>query len=393
MAGKGKVFLGLVFLVLILGAGEVRAEERETEDMDLAIQDIGIEKELEEMQFFLDSIMGQEESGPSFSFRQLMKGLAAGDLKGILGQAGKGISRLLFSEMHQGGKLLAQVAAIGFTGAVFSNISSVLKNGQTADTGFFVTYLLLFASLVGSFSASLQVAGKVLGQILEFMKLLMPAFFLSAAFSGGSISALALYEAMMAAAYLVQWLCSGILLSVVKIYVLLVLGSHVVKEPFLDRLTELAQQTVEWSLKTLLGLVLGYQVIQSVILPYADAAGRTGFKRLLEIIPGLGQGAGAVAQIVLGSGVLIKNSMGAAAMVVLVLLALVPVAKLTVLMILYQCAAAVMQPVCDGRMVSCVSGMAGGNRLLLRIVLYSLFLFLVALAITCAATNVNYFAA
>ena len=36
----------------------------------------------------------------------------------------------------------------------------------------------------------------------------------------------------------------------------------------------------------------------------------------MEMIPGLGQGAGAMAQMVLGSGVLIKNTMGAAAVVV-----------------------------------------------------------------------------
>jgi len=52
----------------------------------------------------------------------------------------------------------------------------------------------------------------------------------------------------------------------------------------------------------------------------------------------------------------------------------------------------VMQPVCDKRVVSCVSGVSKGHKLLLQIVLYSMFLFMVAIAITCATTNVNYFA-
>ena len=44
--------------------------------------------------------------------------------------------------------------------------------------------------------------------------------------------------------------------------------------------------------------------------------------------------------MVLGSGVLIKNTMGAAAVVVLAVISVVPVMKLTVLMIMYQCVAA-----------------------------------------------------
>ncbi|MCB7059919.1 stage III sporulation protein AE, partial [Eggerthella lenta] len=79
------------------------------------------------------------------------------------------------------------------------NVSSVFKGGQISDTGFFVTYLLLFTCLAASFSASLQVAAQVMEQILEFMKLLMPAYYMAVAFSGGSMSALALYECMLGA--------------------------------------------------------------------------------------------------------------------------------------------------------------------------------------------------
>ena len=164
----------------------------------------------------------------------------------------------------------------------------------------------------------------------------------------------------------------------------MVLGSHVAKEALLSKLTELLEQAVVWSLRTLTGLVVGFHLIQAMILPYADAAGQAGMKRLMEMIPGLGQGAGAMAQMVLGSGVLIKNTMGAAAVVVLAVISVVPVMKLTVLMIMYQCVAAVMQPVCDKRVVSCVSGVSKGHKLLLQIVLYSMFLFMIAIAITCA---------
>ena len=46
----------------------------------------------------------------------------------------------------------------------------------------------------------------------------------------------------------VQWLCSTVLLSMVRIYVLMVLGSHVAKEALLSKLTELLEQAVVWSL-------------------------------------------------------------------------------------------------------------------------------------------------
>lgn len=366
------------------------ARESIGDEMEGTVGQIGIGEDLAHIQNFLDTQLSPDAGG-GVSFLSLMKSLLTGDLESVLGQAGQGLRDGLVKEVHSGGSLLAQVVAIGMVGAVFTNFSSVFKGGHISDTGFFVTYLLLFTCLAASFFASLEIATGVLNQVLEFMKLLMPSYFMAVAFSGGSVSAVVLYEAMTAAVTMVQWLCCNLLLPVVRIYVLLVLAGHVAKEEMLTKLTELLEQGVGWALKTMVGLVLGFHVIQGMIVPYADSAGQAGVRKVIEIIPGLGQGAGAVAQIVLGSGVLIKNSLGAAAVVVLLIMSLVPIAKLAVLMLFYQLAAAVMQPVCDKRVVSCVSGVSCGHKLLLKIVISSLLLFAVAIAITCAATNVNYY--
>lgn len=240
-----------------------RPEVQGTETgVDQALQDMGLQDEMEGLQQFLDDVMGRQDGEmKGLSFWGLMKELMKGNLKGILGQTGMGLKNALFSQVDRGGQMLFQVAAIGLIGAVFTNVSSVFKAGQISDTGFFVTYLLLFTCLAASFSASLQVAAQVMEQILEFMKLLMPAYYMAVAFSGGSMSALALYECMMGAVTGVQWLCSTVLLSMVRIYVLMVLGSHVAKEALLSRLTELLEQAVVWSLRTLTGLVVGLSLI------------------------------------------------------------------------------------------------------------------------------------
>ena len=78
---------------------------------------------------------------------------------------------------------------------------------------------------------------------------------------------------------------------------------------------------------------------------------------------------------------------------ILAVITLVPVVKLAVLMVMYQGAAALLQPVCDKRIISCIQGMAAGHGLLLRITLYSLLVFVLVIAITCAGTNVSYLAA
>ena len=387
----------LLFLVcLLLGSGiEVKASWQQGQDSsqnDHAMSEIellGIGEEVKEIENYLRQSLGEGQA--DFSFLSLMKSLLTGQFSQAAYEAGKGMKNSLLNEIEAGGGLLLQVVMIGIVGAVFSNFSSIFRGSHISETGFFVTYLLLFTCLAASFFASLQIAAKVLEQIFSFLRVLMPAYFMAVAFAGGSLSAAALYEVMMAAVTLVSWICKNILLPMVTIDVLLVLAGHVAKEETFTRMTELLEEAVGWILKTLTGLILGFHIIQSMVLPYADSAGQAGIRKLVELIPGVGSGANALTQVVLGSGVLIKNTMGAAAVAVLLILTLVPMAKLAVLMVLYQAAAAVMQPVCDRRVVSCVNGIAKGHKLLLKIVAASLILFILAIALTCAATNVNYY--
>ena len=141
-----------------------------------------------------------------------------------------------------------------------------------------------------------------------------------------------------------------------------------------------------------MGLVVGFHLIQGMVLPYADAVKTAGVQKLLQVIPGVGAGAGAVTKLILGSGVLIKNTMGAAAVVILILLSLMPLLKLLVLLVLYRAVAAALQPVADKRLVGCISGVADAQRLLLGIAASGLLLFVITIALICLGTNVSYLA-
>lgn len=386
-------FLVLACFFFTAGNAFAKEENSSREENRTPEEQMGITEEVEDIEKMLHEILGEGGNAQEeVSFRELMGLFMKGDIPSVLVSVGTLIKRSLFEDTERGSSLLIQTAILGIVAAVFTNLSSILKEGQISETGFYVTYLLLFSGLAGSFLNSLSIASGVLKQILDLMRALLPAYFMAAAFVGGSVSTVAMYEGMLMAVTAVQWLCAGALLTAVKMFVLLVLGSHISREPFLSRMTDLIEKAVEWSLKTLFGLVTGIHLLQAMILPYADGLGQSGMRRLVEMIPGVGNAAEGAAQMVLGSGVLIKNSMGAAAVVFLAIIAFVPVVKLLVLMLMYQVTAAVMQPVCDKRMVSCVSGVARGHKLLLEIVLYSLSLFILAMAITCSATNVTYLA-
>ena len=137
----------------------------------------------------------QKENGePSLTMEGVMADLMEGDLGGLCRRMANALKQSLFSEISIGSRLIGQVLALGLVGAVFTNFSTVFQGSEISETGFFITYLLLFTFLAASMMESMALTAGVVEDVLEFMGILMPSYFLAVAFAGGSVSAVVMYE-------------------------------------------------------------------------------------------------------------------------------------------------------------------------------------------------------
>ena len=362
---------------------------REEEDMQTEgelfsqMPDLGLEK--------IQQFLNRQQTAGELSFTDLMKELLEGDWKQALSRLLEAARYGLLTENSRSVRFLAQAAALGVLGAVFSQAAAVFPSSRIAETGFFITYLLVFICLTAGFFTSMDTASNVADSIFDFMRVLLPSFFLAVAFAGGSISAAAMYSSVLAGVGAADFLCGTVLLPMVKVYVLLVLAGNLSREPFITRLTGGVESGIRWALKTVTGIFLGLQMIQTMILPFADSVKRAGIQKAVSVIPGVGAGAEAILQVAVGSGVLVKNTIGGGAVAAMVILAAAPVVKLMIFMILYRAAAALMEPVCDKRLTACAEGMGKAHQLLLGIVTAQVLFFAVTIGIVCSATNTVYF--
>lgn len=277
--------------------------------------------------------------------------------------------------------LLLSILLLGIAAALMSNFSNIFQNQQIAEVSFEITYLLLFLILLQVFSGAMEIAGEVLLGIQDFMNVLVPAFCLAVTMASGSTTALVFYEFFLGLIYFIQRLIQNGLMALIQIYVILVFVNHLTKEEYLSQMKEMTSKITVWLLKSMLAVVIGFNTIQGILNPAVDSLKTTLFSRAVEVIPGIGNIAGSVTDVVLGSSVLIKNGIGVAALVVLVLICLVPLAKLGMLVLILELAVALIQPVSDKRMTGCVTGVGEGIRLLFRVVFTTVVLFMLTIAV------------
>lgn len=343
-------------------------------DLNLVWQDYGLDR-LEEgiaalfpkSGIRLDQLLSQVMSGDIFG---ALKSLFQGGISNVAAQA---------AGMRN---VFVWLLVLGIVSSLLTHFVEIFDKRQVADIGFYFMYLLFTTILLKCFAQAAETAVQMLENCLMFIKLLVPAYLISVGVSSGTMTAGASYQLMLFAVYGVEYILSAGLLPLISSFAMLSVVNGIWTEEKLTFLIELLGKATGWVLKGALGAVTGIGMFQALITPVVDSARNSALQKILYAIPGVGSAAGGVAELVLGSAVVIRNSIGLVLLLLLVLLCAVPLLKIAVTAGLIKCAAAFMGIVSDKRITTCADRTGDAGLLLLRTAGTAVLLFLIAIAVT-----------
>ena len=388
MSGKKGRFLFTILLVLIvfgLGTKIVNAkEDSETDILQDEIQDALLaEFDFNEIEENLNRMFPQEKISFSDVFSALMSGNMAETIRIFL----RFLTDQISYEFDYNRRSLVYVLMTALTAAVFSNFAGAFKSRQISDISFYIMYMLLITLCLTSFRISAEGLEDRLNALVDFMRVLCPSYFLAVAFASGSVTSLFFYNVILFLIYVVELVIVRFLLPVVNIYIMVRVLGNLTGEDFLSEFADLIRKAVSWILKTLLICVVSVNVVQGLLAPAIDAVKRSALTRTAEALPWVGNAVGGVAEVVLGTAVLIKNGIGMAGAVITIAICAVPIFQMLIMAFMYKLAAALVQPVSDKRITTCISGISEGYEIMVKVIFTSGLLFMITIAIVAASTS------
>lgn len=338
----------------------------------------------------LNRILNRNLEHGSWNFEDLVQTLLQGDVQ-VEADDWKGYFYQLFlAEIDANRAILVKLVLLAMITAVFTNLGGTIGNGLIGENGFYITYLIMTALLMSSFTLIFQVAEETIEEILGIMEALIPTYMAAVAMSSGMTSSVVLQEGMVMGITVVSWGMQKIVFPLIQLFVIVGLVNNLMEEDFFSKFGELIQTGTGWLMKAALAFVVGLNALKSMLAPAADSVTTAALQRGMAAIPG-GQAFHAVSGMVIGSGVLIKNAIGVGGMLVLLFSVSIPVLKMSVFIFSYRCMAAVLQPIADKRMIRGIQSISDGGQMLLTAVLTVIILFLLSIAIVAVSTNVTYY--
>lgn len=293
----------------------------------------------------------------------------------------------LRTQIKEHGQNIVCLTLLIISAAILSVIAKSFRNRQVSDMGFYMIYLLMFVIMMRSFGICYEVAENVISDLIDFMKALMPAYLMATAVTAYQTSAVVYYEFFLFMIYYLQKLVAWIILPAIRCYVLLTMFGTLGSTDFFTRGRNSLKRLILFLLKAMIGAAAGLQMIQGMITPAVDAYKQSVLSKGISSLGEIGNIAQNVTDLMLGAGVLLKNGIGAAAAVVIIMICLIPVLQVSGYMVFYHLLAAVAEPVSDIKVTNMIGQMGEGIGLLVKVLFTVESLFLLTIAIVCVTTG------
>ena len=323
----------------------------------------------------------------SISLWDVLEQVLAGDIFGALEVLYEGTIGGVLEQLGGLRNILLWLLLLGIASSILTHFVEIFDRHQIADLGYYFMYLLFVMILFQCFTQTAEIARETMESIVLFIEMMIPTYLLAVGVSTGTTTVSAYSQLLMLIVYVVELVLSGWVRNFISVYVVLSMVNGIWIEEKLSLLVELISKLISFVLKAALGIVTGMSIFQTLITPVIDSAKSTVLQKALSAIPGIGNMTEGVAELVLGSAVVIKNSIGIVLLLLLVVLCAAPLLKIYIIAWLLRLAAALLGMISDKRLVACTNYIGEGCMMMFRTAGTAMLLFVIVISVVATATN------
>ena len=339
----------------------------------------------------LQSINRRYGKSEAISFEDVFSLLIEGRIDEAIQETTVQLCENITLEIKENSQLIIKLILLVIIAAIFNTYSSVYKFSYVGEQGFFVTYAMIAVLLLQSFSLVFDLAKETIYYINEIVTCLLPALYMSLVLCSGLTTSHMVNTMFLWMLSVIEKFLLGIVLPGVQVYFLIVLLNQISAVDRFSKLADLIKQGLQFALKGIVTGLIGLNVMKSILVPVYDNAKYNMLQKGLSIVPG-GAALSGLSTILVGAGVLIKNSVGITVVIILLVMGSIPLLEIICFYVVYKVILAMVQPISDERILKGIQGAADSTGILLRATTTSLVLSVLSVAIVIMTTNIRLYA-
>lgn len=365
--------------------GEENVEERLIDEQAQMGEVRSIEDQLQK---FKDENIG--EIMPDYNPQDIIKDVAKGKLEFNIQGILQRILMYLFKEIYLNIDILIKLIVLVVLCAVLKNLQTSFLNKGVGELAFYVCYIVLVSILMVSFGTAVKAGTEIIDGMVNFMYASIPVLITLLISSGNITSGGVLQPLLIMIVQVSATMIKNIFIPLIVLSTIISIVDNISDKVQVARLAAFLKHITQWSLGLILTVFIAIVSLQGSLGAVVDGVTSKTAKFAISVfIPVAGKYLADAADAVIGCTLLIKNAVGVAIMVGIIVICLLPILKMLAIIALYRMTCVLLEPVAEGRIIKCISEVANSMTYILAIVASVAFMFLITITALIMASNMS----
>ncbi len=300
------------------------------------------------------------------------------------------VFKLLLGEAGNQIGLLISLIALALLSGLLTNLRASFSGEGVGEIAHYAIYLLLAAILVNVLWQCVSVARDAVDAMVNLMQALFPILITVLTAMGNAASAGVFQPTMAMLTGAVASFIRDVIMPMVLMGGLIGVVSRMSERFPVKRMGNILNSAAKWATGIVFTLFLGIMGIQGLNAAALDGVTiKTAKFTIDKVIPVVGGYMSDTMDTLLGCSLIVKNAAGITGLISIVAVLLMPLIRLLALALVLRVAAALVEPVSDERLSSCMDCVSGSVTMLFAIVLSVGAMFFISVSLILGAGNVS----
>lgn len=351
MKQKG-IALITILLILFFSPIVVQASPPEQASVEEQIEKLGIDEIRAYWEEIVTKYGGFLPESQKGSFIQFMSGEKSFSIQEWL----KALVKFIFYELLTNGKLLGMLVLLTVFSMFLQSLQTTFEQHAVSKVAYAVIYMVLIIIALNSFKLAVEYANDAIHTMSSFIVAMLPLLLALLVSSGGIVSAAFFHPIIVFLINITGILVEHFTLPLLFLAVLLSIVSTLTEHYKVTQLANLFNNISIGSLGIVLTIFLGVISVKGTTSAIADGVAiRTAKFVTGNFVPVVGRMFTDATDTVVTASMLLKNTVGIAGVALLLIIAAFPSLKILAIALVYKLSAAILQPLGDGPVITCLS--------------------------------------
>jgi stage III sporulation protein AE len=383
---KAKLAISILLILIFLLSLNVFAD-----DTSKIIKDQLDTLDINEIQSFADQVSKQAEGAiPTLDIKEMVLGLLKGNPIVNVEKLVLGLGKLLIKEVVSNFNVMGQILVLAVFCAILQNLHGAFEGTTVGKLAYNACYILIAIIAIKSFHTAMNIGSQAIDTMVNYTQALFPTM-IALLVSVGAITSSTVFQPIIFGSI-------SLIITAIKLFIIplvyfsavLSLLNNLTEGIQVNRLASLLRQTAVGALGVMLTIFLGVISVQGVASSSLDGLTiQTAKFAMDKFVPIVGKFLNDAFDTVVSCSMLIKNGIGVAGLVVLLMICIFPLIKILSIIAIYKITSALIEPILDNQIVKCLNDMSNSLLIIFSAVVSVGVLFFVFITVIMGVGNMT----